>query len=94
MTVSLLFGLAKLQSDYFSSALAGGSLSPLESVDPSLFSCRVPAYMVELLLYRPVMVVPAKCSRSTQILVLYSNVGAQLKITESGQSIALQLGIT
>jgi hypothetical protein len=94
MTVSLLFGLAKLQSVYFSSALAGGSLSPLESVDPSLFSCRVPAYMVELLLYWPVMVVPAKCSRSTQILVLYSNVGAQLKVTEIGQSIILQPGIT
>ncbi len=94
MTVSLLFGLAKLQSDCSSSALAGGSLSPLEGVDPSLFSCWVPAYLVELLSYQPALVVPAKCLRSTQMLVLYSNEGTQLKITENGQSIALQLGLT
>ncbi len=94
MTFSLLFGLAKLQSDYSSSALAGGSLSPLESVDPSLFSCIVPAYGWTT-------PVPARHGRTSQMFAFYSNVsallkciGAQLKITENGQSITLQPGFT
>jgi hypothetical protein len=41
--------------------------------------------------YRPAMVVPAKCWRSTQMLALYST---QLKVTENGQPISLQPGVT
>ncbi len=39
LTVSLLFGLAKLHSDQFSSALAGGSSLSLEGVVPSMCCC-------------------------------------------------------
>jgi hypothetical protein len=45
-------------------------------------------------LWLPAMVVSAECWRSTQILALYSKVGAQLKSLKSGQSISLQPGIT
>jgi hypothetical protein len=44
--------------------------------------------------YRPAMVVPAKHQRSTQMLALYSKVGAQLKSLKNGQSISLQQGVT